>query len=211
MMRLSVMVACVAILVSACSGAGASSPSQTSTPPVPTTDLLRRSDEVMKALRYFKVSVDVRPTASTDPPYRYQDEFLGARCIRSTYTGSTNLPRGDCPCGWSEFVYADMQYRDRASGGLIGGLPFGGATVATDVQLLRSETFDGHRAFVISYQFKVQTEEGAVNIYRKEWLDAESLLLLRQEQDDDDRFGVRPHVVAVLSDFDAPSQAGCLG
>jgi len=178
--------------------------------PIPAAGLLRRSDEAMKALRYFEVSVDVRPTASRDLPYQYEVEFLSARCIRTTYTGSSSLPRGDCPCGWSEVAYAGMQYRDRAFGGLIGGLPFGGATVATDVQLLRTETLHGHRAFVISYQFKVQTEEGAVNIYRREWLDAESLLLLRQEQDDDDRFGVRPHVVAVLSDFDAPRPAGCL-
>lgn len=201
------MLVAVALLQAACNDHVASIPK---TSPVPAAGLLRRSDEAMKALRYFKVSVDVRPTASSDPPYHYQDEFLGARCIRSTYPGSSSLPRGDCPCGWSELPYSDQQYRDRASGGLIGGVPFGGATVATDVQLLRSETFDGHRAFVISYQFKVQTEEGAVNVYRKEWLDAESLRLLRQDQHDDDRFGVRPQVVAVLSGFDVPRPAGCL-
>ncbi len=36
-----------------------------------------------------------------------------------------------------------------------------------------------------------------------------SLLLLRQEQDDDDAFGVRAHVIAVTSDFDVAVPGRC--
>jgi hypothetical protein len=86
-----------------------------------------------------------------------------------------------------------------------------GATAATEVRLLRREVHAGREVYVIAYEFKEASFEGPFTVSRVEWIDTATLLLLRQEQDDDDPFGVQAHVTATFSEMQAPPGGACEG
>jgi len=162
----------------------------------------------MTELTFVSVAADDRPTVSGRRPYHDELEFRGPRCLRNARSAA-GPPTANCPCGWIELTAPYAHYFDRASGGVFGPGPQLGATTATGVRYLRWEKYDGRHAYVIAYEFKAASVEGPFNVFRTEWIDASTLLLLRQEQEDDDPFGVRAHVTATLSEFDARPAPPC--
>ena len=170
--------------------------------------LLRLSDEAMRALRSLRAETRAVPSVAGNPPYESAIELRGRRCIRNERSVREPDPSGRCPCGFVELAYEYEAFFARAEGGLNLGPP-GGGTAPANLRLAGLEAIDSRAAWVVTYEFKTPSIEGPFTIRRKEWIDRESLLLLRQEQWDDDPFGVRAHVTTVLSGFDALPADAC--
>lgn len=171
-------------------------------------ELLRLSDEAMRALRSLRAETRVVPSVPGNPPYESAVELRGTRCVRDERSVRQPDPSGRCPCGFVELAYEYEAFFARAEGGLNLGPP-GGGTAPANLRLLGLEEVDGRQAWVLTYEFRTPSIEGPFTIRRKEWIDRTSFLLLRQEQWDDDPFGVRAHVTTVLSGFDSLPADAC--
>lgn len=203
MFRSVVLVVVIGVLLTGC---------ELSTAPTSLTaaEILRRSDEAMARLTFFRATVDIRPTVSARPATTDVIELHGPVCLRNAHgvlqpqTASAN-----CPCGWSELASPYRPYFRRAQGGILGGPPYAGATPATNLRIEGTERHQGVQAWALSYEFKTPSIEGPFTIWGKEWVAVDTFLLLRQEQRDNDRFGVRAQVTSVLFDFDGPRTKEC--
>lgn len=207
MMRFALLPLLLLVLVASCSFASADDdePPQDAVSP---DEVLRRSDEAMDALLSFRVTTRVVPSVAGNPPYETAYDIRGRSCVLPAGQMPQVQPNGACPCGEQPSVH-DLPFFNRAKGGQPFGPPFAGGTLASNLRLEREETLDGRRAWVLSYEFKTPSIEGPFTIWRSEWIDKETYLLLRQEQTDDDRFGVRAQVTSVLSHFDALPFPAC--
>ncbi len=132
----------------------------------------------MQQLAYLSVSVDVRPFIAHKPASNGVIQMKGSRCIRNARSAWDSPATANCPCGWAELPAPYANYFDRASGAAFGPPPHAGATAATNVRVLRRESYAGRTAYVLRYEFKAATVEGPVNIYRTEWIDADEPALV---------------------------------
>jgi len=169
----------------------------------PAEEIQRRSDEAMRGLTSFRAVMKVVPSVPGNPPYESAHDFRGTRCILPAGQTPKVQPNGACPCGPEQLQQDYGTFFDRAKGGQPFGPPYAGGTAPTNLRLEKTEAIDGRTAWVVSYEFKTPSIEGPFTIWRREWIEVDSFLLLRQEQTDDDRFGVRARVTSVLSHFNA--------
>jgi hypothetical protein len=165
-------------------------------------DILQRSDEAMRSLKSFRAVTRVVPSVPGNPPYENAFDFRGPRCILPAGKVPAVEPNGACPCGPEGLPQDYSPFFDRVKGGRLFGPPYAGGTPAEHLRLERSETLDGRKAWLISYDFQTPSIEGPFTIWRREWIEQDTYIVLRQEQTDDDAFGVRARVTSVLSLFD---------
>lgn len=172
-------------------------------------EVLRRSDEAMRASKSFRAVTKVVPSVPGNPPYDLAYEFRGTRCVVPAGSVPKVEPNGACPCGANQIAVDHTAFFDRAKGGQPFGPPFAGGTSPANIRLENIERVDGRSARVVTYDFRTPSEEGPFTVWRKEWIEQGTFRLLRQEQWDDDRFGVRAHVTTMLSAFDALPMPAC--
>jgi hypothetical protein len=172
-------------------------------------EILQRSDDAMRNLKSFRAITKVVPSVPGNPPYESAYDFRGAGCILPAGQVPNVQPNGSCPCGHEQLQQDYPTFFDRAKGGRPFGPPYAGGTEPANPRLEKLEAIDGRAAWVISYEFKTPSIEGPFTIKRREWVEVESFVLLRQEQTDDDPFGVRARVTASLSQFDALPTPPC--
>ncbi len=177
------LVMCIA--ASACGGSesGERLPTASPAPELNAEQILRRSDEAMARL------TSVRVTFHEDPSTPGSD---------STET-LLNCPRGDIG------YFAPSPFYPRINGGLRDDPPIFGESAAMNITLARSELVDGQQIWVIQYQFIAPSTEGPFDVFRTEWIAADSYHLLKQESRDNDPYGAMAQVTKKYAEHsDAP-------
>ena len=129
-------------------------------------ELLRLSDEAMRALWSLRAETRVVPSVAGNPPYESAIELRGRRCIRDERSVREPDPSGRCPCDFVALAYEYEAFFARTEGGLNLGPP-GGGTAPANLRLAGLEAIDGRPAWVVTYEFKTPSIEGPFTIRRK--------------------------------------------
>lgn len=169
-------------------------------------ELLARSDEAMRALTYLRVSTGhvweggicagITELAS---PGRLRPVAQGCSRLGDdgvwTYSDETD-PEGPLSASAETFdrIYGPDQFV----------WSHGNDTTAQDVRVIGTTTVDGRPAWVIWYRRVVYGVEGPVRVWYTEWLDRDTLWLLRQASTTDDPLGQPVGAVSSFSSFNSP-------
>ena len=150
------------------------------------TGVLAASDAAMKTLDSFTVRIEAHDDQAVTPRFTSR---RWDRCLSSTEDSS--------------LVGTVL---DRSRGMLRGSL---GTIKPTNIRLLRTQEVLGRKTVLIRYQLPLRSLEGPLLETRTEWLDATSLLLLRQESRVDDAYtGQVFFQTTTLADFQ-PADGSC--
>lgn len=164
-------------------------------------ELLRLSEQAMTDLRSMHVEVTVFPEEPTLPqapiedPLVYEMDLVGRRCVRSDQEGA------ECSCSAPAGIWP---YFDREQGGQVYGPPFLGATTSQNVRVIGVGLIKNRPTWVVSYEFENPSVEGSFKVERREWIDKETYILWRQDEEDNDRFsegGSRRSEISELNQF----------
>jgi hypothetical protein len=140
----------------------------------------------MADLRSMHVEVTVFPEWPTLPqapiedPLVYEMDLVGRRCVKSDQEGA------ECSCSAPPGIWP---YFDREQGGRVHGPPFLGATMSQNVRVIGVGLIKNRPTWVIAYEFENPGVEGPIKVERREWIDKQTYVLWRQDEEDNDPFG----------------------
>jgi hypothetical protein len=183
-------------------------------------EIIERSNNAMNHLLSARITTEARPTIAPElnASWHEVDQFVSPNRAHVLVTSLVDaLQRetiivsndawtragadGDWSSGpWSSqpLVWPEFHRLQPRTGLLDEPLP------VTEPLVLREEVVSDRQAWVVSYSYQEQSEEGPFNVFVTEWIERDTYVLLRDAHYDDDPLGDQARFTDEYSDFNAP-------